>query len=1591
MQTSGGPTRKLMITIDVEAQPARAERAHIDRLVWGRFGDAESGMAQLMTAAERRGVRLTTYFDYAEQHLYGDSMLDVARELHRRGHDLQLHLHPEFLSNDFFRQHSTGRVHSLTSVQPADAQLLAAFLETAHREVTGQQALAFRGGGYRFSHTLLRALHEKGVRVDSSYNPSRPTQPVNVGFHKQFQWQGSTFELPVSNVFAFSSPDRHLDYNFNAQALWGTSPQDSAARHRRYLDRFYASYGEDAVAVLVLHSWSLLQRDAAGHYQYAGTGGLERFEALLESLQSYASVIDTSAALSLMEAGALGPSHDLASAEASRDALVQAARDSASAGTAPSNHPAPTPVAPTPKEPACPICGTPVKEFEDFNGPKRRCKGCGAVERQRAFAQLYRGELARRYPLAGKKLLLIAPSSSEKRFLKELGVAQVLTADIRPEVKPDVLADVCDMINVESDSFDVIIASYVLTCVHSLERALAELKRVLKPGGLLLTSDPIARGQATREHKDEKTITDWYGKEAYEKYRVGSFRSFGDQDALALVGRYFRCEAQPTTDIANGSEVVWIVSQKDAGSPGPLVNSDATISRQALRTSGCTVCGNDLKQVEAQQNCPSCQSRARLRALVPVLSDILPDLGPGGEAVGKPLLAFAVTNAEGRQLDPQFPLRRSVSLFGSYAADHESGVDVRDLSRYQDSSFCGVFSSLLFDYFEQHELALAECFRVTAPGGVLLTHLAPYRLLDGHQPPCQAGAIKARPGSFDYLPEGQALPDIKVGREWFLNAMRAAGFAAHLVSVEDSVPGMVSDWFIGVKSSISLAASAPDKALPVHAKPSPARDQLASTRRELFRVNVPFGASGASRLTFEELVLADGPPITLAEDSILPGRGRELVVTDRQRREIYTSSDDGATFRRRYADIDFPQKVRQTFTLTSGHRIVKLDESPLTYLFDQHERLLDIGQTGRWNWAGAQGIGQGPTGTVMFGEYAAFKKGIAMEPLSVWRLRSGAKNWEKVLTLQAGYAPPEGEIRHFHLCSPNPAKPAEWLLSTGDKGRHNRLWTSNDDGDSWQEVNLDGLSLPGVAAASVSGAARLTQINATDDGELVWGSDDKLGIGKAALMAMRLQGRAPTFRHLGFAGPNAVRNVVKLGPSLFMFLCETKEPANEAAECVLLDSYSGKRVTLTLPNLSGQNSTTSDSLGSVCLRDGVGFFPAIGAVLTTSRNGILRFRFEDGESVPERTSSGEAIVGGGARTTSEPSTQQQRPLAAKPPTIAAPSAAAPPAPEPSVARAALSPPHFHCNPQVEYGLTGPTRVCFWDLTRKEFARLCELDAGQALHIPLAAISDTFDLKVKIQIRSQGRWVDQIDYRRVELDAESMQGIRYRYFPRAGTQHLVVIFQAMNTTPGYNYLGTLKDVPASRLYIKDDYGEDPKTRSSYYLGARRSFDVSDGVRNLIREALVDLGLRPRDLVMGGSSKGAFAALFHGYGLNAGHVVAGGPQIMLGKFLNSRSPTSVLPPILHYLAGDASPDSVTWSNNVLFEQIAASSPPYPHVIIHVGEHEPHYLEHVRPLLDWLAARGLPAPILDLGNYNLHADLDRHFPAFFREKVDSIVRRT
>ncbi|MFJ8649290.1 class I SAM-dependent methyltransferase [Streptomyces sp. NPDC093546] len=81
------------------------------------------------------------------------------------------------------------------------------------------------------------------------------------------------------------------------------------------------------------------------------------------------------------------------------------------------------------------------------------------------------------YPGAVSEVVAIEP----ERRLRQLAVS----AALRSDVPVDVVPGVAEALPVKSEAFDAAVASLVLCTVRDLPRALAELRRVLRPGGEL--------------------------------------------------------------------------------------------------------------------------------------------------------------------------------------------------------------------------------------------------------------------------------------------------------------------------------------------------------------------------------------------------------------------------------------------------------------------------------------------------------------------------------------------------------------------------------------------------------------------------------------------------------------------------------------------------------------------------------------------------------------------------------------------------------------------------------------------------------------------------------------------------------------------------------------------------------------------------------------------------------------------------------------------------------------------------------------------------------------------------------------------------
>jgi SAM-dependent methyltransferase len=175
----------------------------------------------------------------------------------------------------------------------------------------------------------------------------------------------------------------------------------------------------------------------------------------------------------------------------------------------------------------CPVCGTSLKAFkpiwksyirkitennyvyplsavETFNAESYSCPACDASDRERLYALYFEevlGAVHRHQPL---RMVEFAPSPALARKLRGHPRISYRTADLYRQTVDDRI-DITDMGYV-TGSVDIFLCSHVLEHVPDDRKAMGELFRVLRPGGLAIVMVPLIRG-VDETHEDPSINT----------------------------------------------------------------------------------------------------------------------------------------------------------------------------------------------------------------------------------------------------------------------------------------------------------------------------------------------------------------------------------------------------------------------------------------------------------------------------------------------------------------------------------------------------------------------------------------------------------------------------------------------------------------------------------------------------------------------------------------------------------------------------------------------------------------------------------------------------------------------------------------------------------------------------------------------------------------------------------------------------------------------------------------------------------------------------------------------------------------------------
>jgi SAM-dependent methyltransferase len=156
----------------------------------------------------------------------------------------------------------------------------------------------------------------------------------------------------------------------------------------------------------------------------------------------------------------------------------------------------------------------------DFDN--HQCPYCWIGDRERHLL-MYFDALGLWQRIPGSRVLHIAPEPELRRRLLALHPSRYVAADLLPSDGQMVAMDVT-AISEPSGSFDLVICNHVLEHVPDVDRALSELARVLRPGGVAVLQTPFAAARAAT--LEDPAITS----------DADRLRIYGQEDHVRLFG-----------------------------------------------------------------------------------------------------------------------------------------------------------------------------------------------------------------------------------------------------------------------------------------------------------------------------------------------------------------------------------------------------------------------------------------------------------------------------------------------------------------------------------------------------------------------------------------------------------------------------------------------------------------------------------------------------------------------------------------------------------------------------------------------------------------------------------------------------------------------------------------------------------------------------------------------------------------------------------------------------------------------------------------------------------------------------------------------
>ncbi len=134
----------------------------------------------------------------------------------------------------------------------------------------------------------------------------------------------------------------------------------------------------------------------------------------------------------------------------------------------------------------CNICSFTLSQFVSISKDEKLCPNCGSLPRTRRLWSILYDELN----IDHKKILHFSPPKSLRHKLNSNSTLEYITTDYENEFEADKKLNILE-IDEADHSYDLIICYHVLEHIEDDVKAIKELRRILKPEGLLIIQTPF--------------------------------------------------------------------------------------------------------------------------------------------------------------------------------------------------------------------------------------------------------------------------------------------------------------------------------------------------------------------------------------------------------------------------------------------------------------------------------------------------------------------------------------------------------------------------------------------------------------------------------------------------------------------------------------------------------------------------------------------------------------------------------------------------------------------------------------------------------------------------------------------------------------------------------------------------------------------------------------------------------------------------------------------------------------------------------------------------------------------------------------------